>query len=67
VRAPGFGHRRVHHLGDLAAFTGGQVIAEEAGLTLAHVKAESFGRARRVHRHRRLDDVHRGRAARARP
>jgi chaperonin GroEL len=48
VRAPGFGHRRVHHLGDLAAFTGGQVIAEEAGLTLAHVQAESLGRARRV-------------------
>ena len=48
VRAPGFGHRRIDHLGDLAAFTGGQVIAEEAGLTLAHVKAESFGRARRV-------------------
>jgi chaperonin GroEL len=48
VRAPGFGQRRIHHLGDLAAFTGGQVIAEEAGLTLAHVKAESFGRARRV-------------------
>jgi chaperonin GroEL len=48
VRAPGFGHRRIHHLGDLAAFTGGQVIAEEAGLTLAHVKPESLGRARRV-------------------
>jgi chaperonin GroEL len=48
VRAPGFGHRRIQHLGDLAAFTGGQVIAEEAGLTLAHVRAESFGRARRV-------------------
>ena len=48
MRAPGFGHRRIDHLGDLAAFTGGQVIAEEAGLTLAHVKAESFGRARRV-------------------
>jgi len=48
VRAPGFGHRRIEHLGDLAAFTGGQVIAEEAGLTLAHVRAESFGRARRV-------------------
>jgi chaperonin GroEL len=48
VRAPGFGHRRVHHLGDLAAFTGGQVIAEEAGLTLAHVRPESLGRARRV-------------------
>lgn len=48
LRAPGYGHRRIHHLGDLAAFTGGQVIAEEAGLTLEHVKAESFGRARRV-------------------
>src|SRR3954454_1865000 len=48
IRAPGFGHRRIHHLGDLAAFTGGQVIADEAGLTLAHVKPESLGRARRV-------------------
>jgi chaperonin GroEL len=48
LRAPGFGHRRIEHLGDLAAFTGGQVIAEEAGLTLAHVRPESFGRARRV-------------------
>jgi chaperonin GroEL len=48
IRAPGFGHRRIHHLGDLAAFTGGQVIAEEAGLTLAHVKPEALGRARRV-------------------
>ena len=48
VRAPGFGHRRIHHLGDLAAFTGGQVIAEEAGLTLQHVRPESLGRARRV-------------------
>ncbi len=48
VRAPGFGHRRIAHLHDLAAFTGGQVIAEEAGLTLAGVTPESFGRARRV-------------------
>src|SRR3954470_12154553 len=48
IRAPGFGHRRIHHLGDLAAFTGGQVIAEEAGLTLASVRPESLGRARRV-------------------
>ena len=48
VRAPGFGHRRIAHLGDLAAFTGGEVIADEAGLTLAHVTASSFGRARRV-------------------
>jgi chaperonin GroEL len=48
VRAPGFGHRRLAHLHDLAAFTGGQVIAEDAGLTLAHVKPETFGSARRV-------------------
>jgi chaperonin GroEL len=48
VRAPGFGHRRIAHLHDLAAFTGGRVIAEEAGLTLQHVKPETFGSARRV-------------------
>jgi chaperonin GroEL len=48
VRAPGFGHRRIAHLEDLAAFTGGQVITEEAGLTLQHVKPETFGSARRV-------------------
>jgi chaperonin GroEL len=48
LRAPGFGHRRIQHLGDLAAFTGGQVIAAEAGLTLDHVRPESLGRARRV-------------------
>jgi chaperonin GroEL len=48
VRAPGFGHRRIAHLHDLAAFTGGQVIAEEAGLSLAGVTPASFGSARRV-------------------
>jgi chaperonin GroEL len=48
VRAPGFGHRRIAHLHDLAAFTGGQVISDEAGLTLQHVKPETFGSARRV-------------------
>jgi len=48
MRAPGFGHRRIQHLGDLAAFTGGQVIAEEAGLSLASVRREHLGTARRV-------------------
>jgi chaperonin GroEL len=48
ARAPGFGHRRIQHLGDLAAFTGGTVIAEEAGLSLGNVRAEHFGSARRV-------------------
>jgi chaperonin GroEL len=48
VRAPGFGHRRVEHLGDVASFTGGQVIAEEAGRSLASVRPEDLGTARRV-------------------
>ncbi|MCW2998016.1 MAG: chaperonin GroEL [Solirubrobacterales bacterium] len=48
IRAPGFGHRRVAYLGDLAAFTGGSVITPEAGLSLDEVQLESLGRARRV-------------------
>jgi chaperonin GroEL len=48
VRAPGFGHRRIAHLKDLAAFTGGEVITEEAGLTLENVRREYLGSARRV-------------------
>ena len=48
VRAPGFGHRRIQHLGDIAAFCGGTVIAEEAGLSLDDVKLEHFGTAGRV-------------------
>ena len=46
--SPGFGHRRIQHLGDLAAFTGGTVIADEAGLSLAGVRREHFGTCRRV-------------------
>ena len=48
LRAPGFGHRRVAYLEDLAAFTGGRVITPEAGLSLESVEPEVFGRARRV-------------------
>jgi chaperonin GroEL len=48
ARAPGFGHRRIQHLGDVAAFTGGEVIADEAGLNLAGVRSEHLGGARRV-------------------
>ena len=51
----------IQHLGDLAAFTGGQVIAEEAGL-IAGERAARAPRDRAARdRHRRLDDVHRGR------
>jgi chaperonin GroEL len=48
IRAPGFGHRRIAYLEDLAAFTGGRVITPEAGLSLDQVELESLGRARRV-------------------
>jgi chaperonin GroEL len=48
VRAPGFGHRRIQHLGDIAAFVGGTVIAEEAGLSLDAVEFAHFGTAKRV-------------------
>jgi chaperonin GroEL len=48
IRAPGFGHRRIAYLEDLAAFTGGQVVTPEAGLSLEAVPDEAFGRVRRV-------------------
>src|SRR3954451_21343251 len=48
ARAPGFGHRRIQHLGDVAAFTGGEVIADEAGLSLDTVEFSHFGTAKRV-------------------
>jgi chaperonin GroEL len=48
IRAPGFGHRRIAHLQDLAVFTGGQVITDETGLTLESVERAWLGTARRV-------------------
>jgi chaperonin GroEL len=48
VKAPGFGDRRKAMLEDLAVLTGGQVVAEEAGLTLEKAEAAVLGRARRV-------------------
>jgi len=48
VKAPGFGDRRKAMLQDIALLTGGQVIAEELGLTLAKASLEHLGRARRV-------------------
>jgi chaperonin GroEL len=48
VRAPGFGHRRLAHLQDLAVFTGGHVITDETGLALENIEASWFGTARRV-------------------
>ena len=48
IRAPGFGHRRIAYLEDLAAFVGGRVITPEAGLSLDNVELDVLGRARRV-------------------
>ena len=48
IKAPGFGDRRKAMLEDLAILTGGQVVAEELGLTLDKVTAEHLGMAGRV-------------------
>src|SRR5229473_4409811 len=48
VKAPGFGDRRKAMLEDIAILTGGQVIAEEVGLTLEKAALKDLGRAKRV-------------------
>ena len=48
VKAPGFGDRRRAMLDDIAVVTGGRVIADEAGVTLAHVTEADLGRATTV-------------------
>jgi len=48
VKAPGFGDRRKALLQDIATLTGGSVITEELGLTLAKAKLEDLGHAKRV-------------------
>src|SRR5438552_10820073 len=48
VKAPGFGDRRKAMLEDIAILTGGQVIAEEVGLTLEKAGLKDLGRAKRI-------------------
>ena len=48
VKAPGFGDRRKEMLQDLAVLSGGKVLSEEMGVTLAHVQPEDLGTAKRV-------------------
>jgi chaperonin GroEL len=48
VKAPGFGDKRKEMLEDLAALTGGTVISEEKGLTLADATMEHLGSAEKV-------------------
>ena len=48
VRAPGFGHRRVAELEDLAVALGGHVIAKDTGLELHEVTLEHLGSCDRI-------------------
>jgi chaperonin GroEL len=48
VRAPGFGHRRVAELEDLAALLGGTVVSADSGVALENVRIEHLGQARKV-------------------
>ncbi|MFD6880729.1 chaperonin GroEL [Rhodococcus sp. NPDC060084] len=48
VRAPGFGHRRVAELEDLAVALGGHVVAKDTGIELSEVTADHLGSCDRV-------------------
>jgi chaperonin GroEL len=48
VKSPYFGDRRKAFMADLAVVTGGQVVSEDVGLSLANVGLEVLGTARRV-------------------
>ena len=48
VKAPGFGDRRKALLEDIAILTGGQVIAEEVGLSLEKATLDELGQAARI-------------------
>ena len=48
VKAHGFGDRRKTMLQDIAVLAGGQVISEEAGLSLEKARLEDLGTAKKV-------------------
>ena len=48
VKAPGFGDRRKAMLEDIAALTGGRMIAEDLGIKLESLKIDDLGRCKRV-------------------
>jgi chaperonin GroEL len=48
VKAPAFGDRRKAMLQDIAILTGGQMISEDLGIKLEHVKLDMLGKAKRV-------------------
>jgi chaperonin GroEL len=48
VRSPGFGHRRLAQLGDIATLCGGQVVSGDTGLALESVRLEHLGRCDKI-------------------
>src|SRR6185295_18924108 len=48
VRAPGFGHRRVAELEDLAVALGGHVVAKDTGVELGEITREHLGSCDRL-------------------
>jgi chaperonin GroEL len=48
VRAPGFGHRRLEELEDLAAALGARVVSEDSGVSLAEVTERDLGRCEHI-------------------
>ncbi len=48
VRAPGFGHRRLAELEDLATALGGRVVSEDSGVTLVDVTERDLGRCEHI-------------------
>ncbi|MEV8378321.1 chaperonin GroEL [Kribbella sp. NPDC056861] len=48
VRAPGFGHRRIAELEDLAAVLGGRVVSEDSGVNLHSLTAADLGSCHRI-------------------
>jgi chaperonin GroEL len=48
VKAPGYGDRRKAILEDLAVLTGGKAVTEDLGVTLASVKLEDLGHAKKI-------------------
>jgi len=48
VKAPGFGDRRKAMLEDIAILTGGKAITEDLGISLANIRMEDLGRAKKV-------------------
>jgi chaperonin GroEL len=48
VRAPGFGHRRLEELEDLATALGARVVSEDSGVTLTDVTERDLGRCEHI-------------------